>query len=193
MLSPLFESLIQNNMALIADEPEDDTAMVLKEADIHSDAEESEEPKFKLDLNDKDLILEELQDLLTYSRIGKVKVLQLDKNSLGDTGMEILAKSPSLFKLASLSLGYNKITDQGAVALAGSPHWKRLRTLYLQGNSIGAAGIKALAASRTLAGIEILYLKGNPLGAAGGQALGRSSSMKNLKEIYLAKTRLGIE
>ena len=104
MLSPLFESLIYNNMSLIADEPGDDTAMVLMEADIHSDAEEIEEPKFKLDLNDKDLILEELGDLLGYSRIGKVKVLQLDKNGLGDQGVEALAQAACLFKLASLSL-----------------------------------------------------------------------------------------
>ena len=67
MLSPLFESMIHNNMSLIADEPDDDTAMVLKEADIFTDAEESEEPKFKLDLNDKDLILEELEDLMGYA------------------------------------------------------------------------------------------------------------------------------
>ena len=88
MLSPLFESLIHNNMSLIADEPDDDTAMVLKEGDIFTDAEESEEPKFKLDLNDKDLILEELEDLMGYARIGKVKVLQLDKNYLGDRSEE---------------------------------------------------------------------------------------------------------
>ncbi len=193
MLSPLFESLVVNNMTLLADEPGDDTAMVLKEADIHAEAESSEEPKFRLDLNDKDLILEELQDLMEYARIGKVKDLKLDKNNLGNAGAGVIASAAALFKLTSLSLGDNRMTDAGAEVLAASPHLKRLKKLYLQGNRIGPAGIDALARSETLQGLELLYLKGNPLGPQGGQALAYSTTLKNLKEVYLGRTRLGLQ
>ncbi len=193
MLSPLFQSLVDNNMTLLADEPGDDTAMVLKEADIHADAENSEEPKFRLDLNDKDLILEELEDLMGYDRIRKVKELKLDKNNLGNAGAGVLAEAAQLGKLKSLSLGYNKLTDAGLETLAASPHLTQIRRLYLQGNRIGPAGISALAGSETLKGLELLYLKGNPLGPQGGQALAESTTLKNLKEIYLGRTHLGLK
>ena len=37
MMSPLFESLVVNNLTLLADEPDASTAMVLNEAEIQED------------------------------------------------------------------------------------------------------------------------------------------------------------
>ncbi len=49
MSSPLFESMIENNMTLLADDPAEDSPMMLSAADIHASGEGHEEPKFRLD------------------------------------------------------------------------------------------------------------------------------------------------
>ena len=37
MMSPLFESLVVNSLTILADEPDDSTAMVLNEAEIQEE------------------------------------------------------------------------------------------------------------------------------------------------------------
>ncbi len=63
MISPLFESLLRNSMTLLTDIDESES-MVVHEGEMYDNAETSEEPRFHMDLNDKDVILDELEDLL---------------------------------------------------------------------------------------------------------------------------------
>ncbi|NIY13761.1 MAG: hypothetical protein GWM98_02170, partial [Nitrospinaceae bacterium] len=54
MTESLFESLIRNSLTLITDY-DDSESLVVHEGDMYARAESS--PMFKLDLNDKDIIL----------------------------------------------------------------------------------------------------------------------------------------
>ena len=103
MLSPLFESLVRNSLTILADEPGDSTAMVWSEAEASAEIENSEKAVYKLDLTDKEVILEDVEDLLSYDRIHKVKELWLDRNEFRDVGVEVLVNSPRLKKLQVLS------------------------------------------------------------------------------------------
>ena len=52
MMSPLFESLVKNSLTVLADEPDDSTAMVWSEAEAIAEMENSEKALYKLDLID---------------------------------------------------------------------------------------------------------------------------------------------
>ena len=162
MSGSLFESLVRNSMTLITDIDESES-MVVHEGDMFARAETSEDPKFKLEINDKDVILEELEELMRYPRLRTVKMLYLDENSFEDAGVEKLAGTEALHKLNTLSLAGNKLTAKGMRALAASPHLKNLRVLFLQHNQLGPEAMQALAESETLANLNFLYLKANPL------------------------------
>lgn len=194
MESPLFESMVANSMSLISTVEEGDEAtMVVNESKNFALAEFSEEPKYRMVLCAKEIICEELDDLLAYPRIRKVKILDLDQNEFGDQGAALIASAESLEKLQSLSLARNKLSDLALKSLAASTTLKRLANLYLQRNRIGPQGVQALAQSETLAGLEVLYLKGNPLGPAGAKALAQSPWLRNLTEINLQQTQIGTE
>ncbi|MBT4897937.1 MAG: hypothetical protein HON56_02595, partial [Nitrospina sp.] len=104
MMSPLFESLVTNSLTVLSDEPDDATAMVWSEAEASAEIENSEKAIYKLDLIDQEVLLEDVEDLLTYDGIRKVKELWLDKNEFGNEGVEVLANSSQLEKLVVLSL-----------------------------------------------------------------------------------------
>ncbi len=194
MDSPLFESMIANNMSLISTvEESDEATMVVNESKNFALAEFSEEPKYKLVLTDKEIICEELVDLLAYRRIRKVKILELDQNEFGDQGAALIASAEALEKLGSLSLARNDLSDLALKSLAASTTLKRLEKLYLQRNRFGTPGVQALAQSEILSRLEILYLKGNPLGPAGAKALADSPSLRNLTELNLQQTQIGTE
>ena len=118
MMSPLFESLVINNLTILTDEPDDSTAMVWNEAEVQTELENNEKAIYRLDLNDKEVLLEEIEDLLAYKKTQKVKDLRLDKNEFFDEGVGLLVQAPALKKLLTLSLAYNKLTDQAVEALA---------------------------------------------------------------------------
>jgi len=107
MSGSLFESLVRNSMTLITDIDESES-MVVHEGDMFARAEASEEPKFKLELNDKDIIMDELEELMRYPRLNTVKMLYLDDNSFEDEGVERLADTEALHKLHTLSLAETK-------------------------------------------------------------------------------------
>ena len=112
-MSPLFESLVRNSFSLMpVDEAE--SPLQVNEQETLLQAEGSEEPKFQLQLNDKEINLEELEDLLAYPRITMVRDLQLARNEFGDEGVAQIADSVSLCRLVFLWLGYNKLTDAAA-------------------------------------------------------------------------------
>ncbi|MEO2043887.1 MAG: hypothetical protein ABGX43_04735, partial [Nitrospinaceae bacterium] len=104
MMSPLFESLIKNSLTILADEPDDSTAMVWSEAEAYAEIESSEKAIYKLDIIDKEVLLEDVEDLLTFDSIHKVKELWLDKNEFGNEGVEVLAQTSLLKQLLVLSL-----------------------------------------------------------------------------------------
>ena len=119
-MNPLFESLVVNNLTILADEPDDSTAMVLSEAETQEELENNEKAIYRLDLNDKEVLPEEIEDLMAFKKTQKVKDLRLDKNEFFDEGVELLVKAPALKKLLTLSLAYNKLTDNAIEALASS-------------------------------------------------------------------------
>ena len=112
MMSPLFESLVVNNLTILTDEPDDSTAMLWNESEIQEELENNEKAIYRLDLNDKEILLEELEDLMAYSKTFKVKDLRLDKNEFYDEGVRLLAHAPALRNLLTLSLAHNKLGNQ---------------------------------------------------------------------------------
>ena len=99
MMSPLFESLVVNNLTILADEPDNSTAMVLNETETQEELENNEKAIYKLDLNDKEILLEEIEDLMAFKKTQKVKDLRLDKNEFFDEGVQLLVKAPALKKI----------------------------------------------------------------------------------------------
>ena len=130
MMSPLFESLVKNSLTVLADEPDDSTAMVWSEAEAFAEMESSEKAIYKLDLIDKEVLLEDVEDLLTYDGMHKVKELWLDKNEFSDEGVEVLAQSPQLKKLMVLSLAHNKLSNYSVQSLAVSPFLGHLQNFF---------------------------------------------------------------
>ena len=94
--------------------------MALDEAKTFNTANTEGDVNLKLQLSDKELNLEELEALMKYPKIKRVRFLGLNANEFWDEGVEVLARSPSLARLHSLSLAQNKITDRGLKALPGS-------------------------------------------------------------------------
>ena len=131
MMNPLFESLVENNLTILADAPDDTTAMVLNETETREELENNEKAIYKLDLNDKEVLAVEIEDLMAFKKTIKVKDLRLDKNEFFDEGVELLVKAPALKKLLTLSLAHNKLTDNSIEALASSKVLVNLQKLFL--------------------------------------------------------------
>jgi len=68
-----------------------------------------------------------------------LKELNLGDNSLTDSSVETLARSPHLPMLESLDLSQNGIGEVGGRALLNSPHLQKLRSLELSRTSIPTA------------------------------------------------------
>ena len=130
MMNPLFESLVVNNLTILADEPDDSTAMVLNETETQEELENNEKAIYKLDLNDKEVLPEEIKDLMVFKKTQKVKDLRLDKNEFFDEGVALLAQAQALKKLSTLSLAHNKLTDNAIEALASSGILVNLKKLF---------------------------------------------------------------
>jgi len=192
MANVYFDSLVDHSLTVVTEHSESSSLMV-NESQTYSLAPASGGVNLKLQLNDKDVNLEEMADLMANPKIPRVKFLELDSNEFGDAGVELLAGAESLANLQSLSLAHNKITDRGMRALAASPVLTRLQKLYLQHNGFGREGLQALADSPTLAGLTLLHLKANRLGPEGAGILAASPVLRNLEELYLQGTWVGGE
>jgi uncharacterized protein (TIGR02996 family) len=94
---------------------------------------------------------------------GRLALLDLSWNPLGDDAVRALAASAGLASLQALDLSYAEVGDAGAEALAGSPHLTELRYLNLAANRVTDAGARVLAASPHLARLETLNLTDNRL------------------------------
>ena len=119
-MSPLFQSLVDNSMLLIPHELSNENPLEGGEMENYLRTEDKVEPQFKLQLDDKDINIEELEDLMEYSRLKTVAELWLDRNEFGDRGVELLSSRKDLSSLRVLSLAGNKRTDRALSALASS-------------------------------------------------------------------------
>ncbi|MBT5793993.1 MAG: hypothetical protein HOI10_03905, partial [Deltaproteobacteria bacterium] len=96
MISPLFESLLDNSMFLLPLEMDNENPLEGGELENYSRAGDKVEPQFKLQLDDKDVNIEELEDLMEYPRLKTVRELWLDRNEFGDRGVELLSNAEGL-------------------------------------------------------------------------------------------------
>lgn len=71
---------------------------------------------------------------------GRIRVLSLNDNLIGDEGAAALARSPLLSLVTNMDLRNNQIEDAGAVALAESPYLHHVVTISISGNPIGPVG-----------------------------------------------------
>jgi len=120
MISPLFESLLDNSMFLLPFEMDNENPLEGGEMENYLRTGDKIEPQFKLQLDDKDVNIEELEDLMEYSRLKTVRELWLDRNEFGDRGVELLSNAEGLSSLRVLSLAGNKLTDRALSSLANS-------------------------------------------------------------------------
>ena len=97
----MFESLVVNNLTILADEPDDSTAMVWSETETQAELENNEKAIYRLDLNDKEVLPEEIEDLMVFNKTRKVKDLRLDKNEFFDEGVALLVQAPALKKVVN--------------------------------------------------------------------------------------------
>ena len=121
MITPLFKSLLDNSMFLIPLEMDnEENPLEGGEMESFLRTENTTKPKFKLQLDDKDVNFEELEDLLEYPRLNTVGELWLDRNEFGNKGVELLSSAEQLSGLRVLSLSGNKLTDHALSTLANS-------------------------------------------------------------------------
>ncbi|MCI0703474.1 MAG: hypothetical protein L0241_20535 [Planctomycetia bacterium] len=87
----------------------------------------------KLDLSDCSLNRERTQ-LLATSAFGELRVLRLNRNSVGNDGAAAIARSPHLVRLLGLDLSYSQVGDEGVEAILESPLADGLVLLNLTGS-----------------------------------------------------------
>lgn len=189
MLSPYFFSLVENSLTAIT-EISEETALVVNDRKVFDISDLDGDVNLKLQLNEKEVNLEELEFLLKYPKMRRVQLLELDKNEFFDDGIQLIATAPLLENLVSLSLASNKISDKGLSYLAESTTLKSLTALYLQKNQVGVKGLHSLTSSQSLSGLKLLYLKGNHFGVEGAKVLAENSQWSSLRKLYLQGCRL---
>jgi uncharacterized protein (TIGR02996 family) len=82
---------------------------------------------------------------LALASFSRLTTLDLDFNSIGDEGAQILAASASLASLELLGLVYWDIGEAGALALAASESLANLEEIALGQNEVGPRAIVALS------------------------------------------------
>ena len=102
--------------------------------------------------------------------LGRLEVLDLATNDIGDAGLQHLAASANLPRLSELNLSGNDISDDGLRALLDSPLWPRLRRLDLSLNPLSDVAAEMLTAvPRT--DLEHLSLRFTAVGSDGHMRL----------------------
>jgi hypothetical protein len=123
-----------------------------------------------IDLGFNDLLPDGIEILIGSPIVRQIEILELAGNSLGDRGVEILARGdfPSL---SELHISWNEIGDRGPRALAGARGLPKLVDLNLRRNAIGDAGVRALCESDLPARLRRLNLDYNEFGSKSYQLL----------------------
>ena len=121
--------------------------------------------------------------------LSRLRVLDLEKNDLGDNDLDSLAWSPHLAELRTLLLWSNQVGDDGLRSLlAGLP---RLERLDLSANQVGDPGAEALSLSPAFARFRLLDLSDNRIGDPGALCLASSSHAHGVGWLDLAKNPIG--
>lgn len=140
----------------------------------------------ELTLDHERFSLPALQELLASPAVGRLRMLSLSGNRLGDGLAEAVAQAPGLRQLRNLTLVGCDIGSAGARALAESPHLVNLRALALSVNRVGDEGAAALAAAAWIRRLHPFGLSHNGVGDAGMRALARVRSAASLRRDGLA-------
>ena len=127
-------------------------------------------------------------DLAGSSSLSALTALDLNRQRIGDAGLDSLLSSPSLRGLQELELRSNEIAS---VIRFGSSQGAGFVRLDLGGNAIGDAGAAALAAAPRLAGLASLGLDTCEIGSRGIQALTSAPFWATLDRLDLGQNPLG--
>ncbi len=130
-----------------------------------------------------------LSDVAACPMLSRVRVLDLEKNDLGDADLDALASSPHLAKLRGLLLWSNRVGDSGLRSVLGG--LTGLERLDLSSNIIGDAGAESLSFSPSLGKFRLVDLSANQIGDPGAMALASSSYSASLGWIDLARNPIG--
>jgi uncharacterized protein (TIGR02996 family) len=108
------------------------------------------------DYYDAFLMANDAAALATSPYLKGLSSLRLERNSLGDEGVEALVQAPWLVSVTWLDLTDNGLSDRAARALAASSNLVNLRILWLRRNAISRSGIAHLTCSANLRRLERL-------------------------------------
>jgi uncharacterized protein (TIGR02996 family) len=143
----------------------------------------------ELDISGNSLSALALRPLFESPLAERLDRLALQRNRLGDAGMESLVVSPVFARMIAKDLALDlrrlEIGPMGAKALAASPAIERVESLDLEGNVLSDQGLAALAASPYLKRLRVLSLRENRIGDDGVLMLSRSSLMATLRVLDL--------
>jgi uncharacterized protein (TIGR02996 family) len=120
--------------------------------------------------------------------LDRLRWLELIVTKLGTAGFLAVFRSPRLARLEHLHFSSERMTVGGIKALEGLPS---LRSLALRECELRAPAARALARSPLLGRLERLDLLHNYLDEEGVAALVAAPSLDNLRELNLGDARLG--
>jgi uncharacterized protein (TIGR02996 family) len=125
--------------------------------------------------------------------LGRLRVLGLYQNNLGDAGAAELARAKWLARVVTLELGQTGLSGVGGRALAETPHAFRPRRLRLGNNPLGNEGVTALAQSPVLSQVRHLTLDRCEVGSEGAAALLLSPHLRAVAWLDLSNNPIGVE
>jgi uncharacterized protein (TIGR02996 family) len=130
--------------------------------------------------------------LVDSPHFGQIREIDLCHSSLGNSGVNLLARSKHLGHIEFLNLGSNDLSDQALRILAGMPQLGQLRELCLDENrQLGTPGLRALADSPFLGELRRLDLSGNGLTESGLKVLINGDSLKKLDSLVIVGNQIG--
>jgi len=120
-----------------------------------------------------------------------LKLLNLEKNQMGDASVKAICDSGILAKVDTLNLRFNLVGDEGAKALAACPSAKKLRWINLKMNRVRDAG--ALALGKMLedpqCNMTLLNLRRQTPGISDRGALGLAEMLRSNKNLEYLRLR----
>jgi len=137
---------------------------------------------------------ESLATLLKAGWFGRLRVLNLSGNAIGDKGLKALAAHPVAKSLRQLGLGDNAFGMKTFAALVKRGAFPALTALDLHSHNRRASNSEDLAtflSALRLTNLRHLNLENWPLGNAGAKALAANPSLANLARLDVSKCHIG--
>lgn len=133
-----------------------------------------------------------LSPLLEGELMGRLEILELPYNALGERFLRMLAACQECGALEQLHLrGNERVSPRALRALASAPWCGGLRALGLSSiPQLGAAGARILAQAEGFLGLESLDLSGCDIMDEGAQALASSRTLGSLRALDLSHNQL---